>query len=305
MSSSRIPRDAPSRSSRRRRGDLIFIGAYTSHGKSALLRFLAYILVIEHGLNVAFWSLEMEAEVVRTQFAILHANNKILFPDTPRIRYQDYKLGKLDAEQEDFVFRHAGPDFAMNPAYGSLLIEQPNSSRFTLADLTRRIGEIETTEGPVHALVIDYVTYMHPLPADRIVPPQPSDYNQMIKELKRTCLAHRHANGQSGPLICLTAAQISRRGYAEALKQNGTYELAAFSTYTEIERSADIAITSFMDQQNPSNLYLQVLKNRDGKTRPERLQLYIDPEGGFGMYEMRQHNAEEIRKVMSEFRFSF
>ena len=58
-----------------KQGDLIFVGAYTSQGKSILLRALAYHFLYEYGLNVAFMSLEMSRDAIE-DVQLLHANNK-------------------------------------------------------------------------------------------------------------------------------------------------------------------------------------------------------------------------------------
>jgi hypothetical protein len=269
-------------------GDLVAVGAFTSQGKSAMLRALAHHFLTEHALNVVFMTLEMSADVVMLMFRLLHANDARRFQYPPKILHEDYKNGTLTDEQQDFLFNVAVKDLTENTNYGSLLVEQPGQSRFTMADLAQRIAAIGQTIMPVHVLVIDYVTYMHPVPIDRIIPPQTADYNQLIKELKRLCLVHRNAKGEKAPIICFTAAQISRRAYAEALKQDNRYGIDAFSTYTEIERSADIAMTTLLTDpmRAASQLQLQVHKNRDGAVPPDPLLLYIDLKHGMGIEEL-------------------
>jgi hypothetical protein len=89
-------------------------------------------------------------------------------------------------------------------------------------------------------------------------------------------------------MICLTAAQISRKGLDEAMKRDGLYNLQAFSTYTEIERSADIALTALMtpEMRKAGQVKLQVLKNRDGAVPTEPLTLNVDFEHGSHVQEL-------------------
>ena len=278
-----------------KQGDLIFVGAYSSQGKSLLLRALAYHFLIVYGLNVAFWSLEMSRDATRTMFALLHANNKERYPHTPMVPVGSYKEGTLDDEQEDFMVTLSNWDLTANPNYGSLYIEQPNKPDFSLADLTGRLRMIEQTMMPVQVLVIDYITRLNPVPIGRLAPVRIDDYNHMIQDLKRLCLTYRDREGKSAPLICLTAAQISRKGYEEAMKRDGLLDLQAFSTYTEIERSADIALTSLMtpEMRNLGQLKLQVLKNRDGVVPTEPLTLHIDFAHGLRVQELHQRTFEE------------
>ena len=79
------------------------VGAYTSQGKSLLLRALAYHFLIEYGLNVAFWSMGISRDATRTMFVLLHANNKERYPNTPIVPVGSYKEGTLTDEQEDFL----------------------------------------------------------------------------------------------------------------------------------------------------------------------------------------------------------
>ena len=73
------------------------------------------------------------------------------------------------------------------------------------------------------------------------------------------------------------------------MKRDGLYDLQAFSTYTEIERSADIALTSLMtpEMRNLGQLKLQVLKNRDGVVPTEPLTLHIDFAHGYRVQELQ------------------
>jgi replicative DNA helicase len=286
-------------------GDLVFVGAYTSHGKSLLLRALAYHLLITHGLNVFFCSLEMNLEVTCREFSLYHANHKQLYPNTPEILVDTYKKGELTDEQEDFLFRFANERLTQNSCYGVLAINHPNKSGYSLPDLAEKLAMVEQTMMPVHVLVIDYITYMNPVPTSRMAPVRIDDYNDMIKDLKRLCLAHRNREGKPAPMICLTAAQISRKGLDEAMKREGLYDLQAFSTYTEIERSADIAMTALMtpEMRSGRQLKLQVLKNRDGVVPTEPLTLNVDFAHGSRLRELNERDPVETANALRTLAF--
>jgi hypothetical protein len=292
-------------------GNLVFVGAYSSQGKSLLLRALAYHFLVAEARNVAFFTLEMTGEAAATAFALMHANNKTLFPYTSRVPVAAYKEGRLRNEQFDFYIDIAIRDLESSPDQGMLWVEQPKTAAFSLADLAQRLKAIQSRM-PVHVLVIDYITYMSPVPSGRFVPARIDDFNLMIKELKRLCLTHRGPGGASAPLICFTAAQVSRRAYGEALKsieaadRDGSgvskshYDLQAFSTYTEIERSADIALTALMtpEMRRVGQMMLQVQKNRDGVVPPDPLTLYLDFEYGTFPQELSVRTREETIELM-------
>lgn len=278
-----------------KRGDLLFIGGFVSHGKSVLLRMASYRMLTEYGLNVAFWSFEMRAEVVRLLFVLLHANNKKVFPNTPIIKYDDFKNGRLSPEEEDFLFNTAAKDLFNNPSYGTLYIDQPNKSRFNMIDLTVKLAELENSLMPLHVVTLDYLTMMYPLNNDRGQPGR-TDYNQMIKDFKNLALTHRNGKGEPSAFIALTAAQISRSGYETAMKNNGWYEISAFAEYSEIERSADAMFTVLMspEMRISSQMRIQCHKNRDGAVPQAPLNLYVDLESGFGLSEIAERNEQEV-----------
>lgn len=280
-------------------GDLCFFGGFTSHGKSILLRYAAYLQVVRFGRNTYFGSFEMPHDAVRILFAILHANNKEIFPNTPYIKYEDFKEGQLDPATEDFLFSVADHDLRNNRNYGSLFIEQPNKSKFRMSDLATRLNELENSVMPVHCAAVDYLTLMYPLPSDKGQPDR-SDFNQMIKEFKNLLLTHRNSRGDAAPILGFTGAQISRQGMQEAVKREGIYEISAFAEFSEIEKSADHLFTVLMtpEMKATRQLRLQHLKNRDGEVVHDPCNLYVDLERGFCLSEVAERNETEVVEAL-------
>jgi len=283
-----------------KRGDLIFLGGFISHGKSILLRYALYHLVVYKGLNAAFVTLEMSHDLVRPLFSILHANNKEIFPGTPVINYTKFKNGELSEEEEDFLFNVAEHDLLNNPNYGTLVVNQPRNSRYSLEDFDFWVKDLEKNVMPVHVVGLDYLTLMWPVQGNR-GKPEPLDYNNMIKAMKNIALSHRNAKGVTRGFIAIVPAQISRRGYDEAQKNEGKYEVAAFAQFSEIERSADVLMTVLMDDEarTLNQLKVQVLKNRDGA-----LPLLGDPfsvscnlANGFGISAIDAFSVEQTVEI--------
>jgi hypothetical protein len=52
-------------------GDLVVFGGFTSHGKSILLRHMAYRQIYRYGRNVAFYSAEMSHDAIRPLFTLM------------------------------------------------------------------------------------------------------------------------------------------------------------------------------------------------------------------------------------------
>ena len=281
-------------------GDLYVTGGYTSQGKSVYLRYLSYHYLVNHAKNVVFFTLEMDASVIEDYFHIMHANNKKIFPNTPSISYTKFKKGNLDENELDFLQNVVVRDFCLNESYGTLKIYKPNKVRFTLDDLKAVIKSTQANT-PVHVLSVDYLTLMYPT-LKGSSKAQTEDYNQMIKEFKQVLLTNLDNSGYKAPIIGLTAAQISRQGYQECLKNGKMYNIAAFSMFNEIERSADILGTILKDPEltKEGKVKLQFLKNRDGSIPLEGKEFLCNPDFGGIILDARDQENYDLNEIIKE-----
>lgn len=280
-------------------GDLIIIGGHTSQGKSVWARYLAYRFLVEYGLNVLYISMEMKYDTQLASFQILHANNPKIFKNAPKISNTKFKEASLSSSERDFLLNCACPDLANNQAYGTLMIEQPNKSRFRVSDIRERLIELESTRMPVEVLVIDYATMLYPMESERRQPER-EDYNLMIKEIKSLAMTHRDRAGMLKPLIVITPAQISRDHFEEAVKNDGKYDITCLRQYSELEMSADILVTTLLTENHRLNqqIRLQNIKNRDGAVVIDPIDLSIDLDHGFLPKEGFTRTPEDTIKAL-------
>lgn len=283
-------------------GDLYITGGYTSHGKSVFLRYLTYHYVVNCGLNAVFFTLEMDVSVVKKSFAVMHANNKTIFPNTPKISYTKYKKGELSEEEEDFLHNVALPDLFQNESYGILKIYKSNKIRFNLDDLRIVLRETQLMM-TVDILSVDYLSLLYPLSDSVKRSPQTDDYNQMIKEFKQLLLTNIDGKNNKYPLIGLTAAQISRQGFQECLKSQKQYSISAFAMFNEIERSADILQTVLRDPElaQTNRIKLQFLKNRDGEVPYEGRDFVCNVDLGGLILDAKEQQIENLNELLKEF----
>jgi hypothetical protein len=282
-----------------KKGDFVVIGGYTSHGKSIWLRYMVYRFLTEYHMNCCLFSFEMKHDNILAFFHILHANNKERFPNTPYISNTKFKKGELSDEEKDFLFEVAIPDFSNEEAYGTLFIEQPNKSKYTLLDLQMKVKYIESTIMPVNLIGIDYLSLMYPIVTGR-KSPDTEDYNQMIKDTKNYGLTHTTREGEIDPLIILTPAQISRKALSECLKNDGRYTLDAIRYFYEMEASGDVVFSSlYTDAMRlSSQLRIQNLKNRDGGVVVDPIDVHCDFDNGYSIGELGVRSDEEIMEIL-------
>ncbi|MFA5071331.1 MAG: DnaB-like helicase C-terminal domain-containing protein [Candidatus Pacearchaeota archaeon] len=282
------------------RGDLVVIGGFTSHGKSALLRSIVYRMLVDYGLNCYYNTLEMTHEHIKILFQILHANNRKKFPNKPRISFEKFKEGELSEEEQKWLWE-ASEDFSNNKEYGTLFLEFPDKTKYKLSDLKSRISELSNTIMDIHVCAVDYITLMCPVESDKARVAS-EDYNQMIKNFKHMAISHRNSKGESAPFIALTPAQISRKGLDEAVKNNNMFELDALRQYTELEGSADVVLTVMLldEMRQAQEIQLQNLKNRSGKLKTDPYRFHIDLDYGMSISEISKKSAKEEVKALKD-----
>jgi hypothetical protein len=85
--------------------------------------------------------------------------------------------------------------------------------------------------------------------------------NSVVREARM--LALNFARGRAVPLLALF--QINRQGLLRAEKNEGRYDFAAISYANEIEKSADVITTTYLDDQlrKEGKFKMGNLKNRD------------------------------------------
>lgn len=282
-----------------KRGDFVVIGGYTSHGKSVWLRHILYRFLTKYHMNCCLFSLEMKHDNILEEFYLLHANNKEIFPNTPYISNEKFNKGELSSEEKDFLFDLAVKDFAKEEKYGSIYIDQPNKSKYSLLDMQMKVKFVESTIMPVHVVGQDYLSLFYPI-IDGRRSPDMEDYNQMVKDTKNYGLTHTTREGVIDPLIIITPAQISRKAMAEALKNDGRYTLDCIRYYYEMEASADVAFSTLLTDamRLSGQLRIQNLKNRDGRVIVDPIDVRCDFSNGYTIGELGVRSDQEILEIL-------
>lgn len=230
--------------------ELMIVGAYTAQGKTTFSINVLYRALIT-GWDSLLVTLEMTLPEMRTMLYVLHTSSMCFWVGTKfeklvgKMEYNDAINGRLSPELKEFYYA-AMDDLENNDAYGKLYIYQPDTSVTTIEEITIKCleinSELKTKGRMLEFLVVDYIRLLGVDPRtgsrdDR------TNLNNIIKGLKRLCLTFNNGQG----LRCLSPHQIKREGYERALGNGGIYLLSDLSDTSEIEKSADIVITLFMD----------------------------------------------------------
>jgi hypothetical protein len=174
--------------------------------------------------------------------------------DVYPLSYQDIVDGQLSQREEEF-FNFLCKDLEQNPEYGDFNIYQPEDG-LTMSHL-KAWAEIEFRRKPFDILYLDYIEIMK---SENSSKDYTLELNQRIKDLKQLAI---HFNDGAG-LRIVSAYQANRKGKENADKSDGEYRLDGLSYANEAERSADVIIYSYLNDELRANNQNKIgcLKNR-------------------------------------------
>lgn len=255
-------------------GELMIVTAFTGHCKTTFSLNQAY-RALYGGWNTAFVTLEMSFKELRDKIYVLHSCNprfRTIYPKYAHlvgtITYNNVRYGQLNSEEKEYYFKVI-EDFESSvesSEYGRFFIWQPERTVTTLSDIDLKFREYQQecqlSGRNLEFGVIDYISLMGADEGERTRDPNET-VNNVVKNLKRFCLTFNNGMG----IRILSPHQANRDGYREAKKNEGLYDLTALSNAHEVERSADLVISTFkFDSDGDNNrLKLCCLKNRRNK----------------------------------------
>jgi replicative DNA helicase len=249
-----------------KRGELWVHGAFPGELKTTFAANWCYNLITQYNTNVLYISLEMPYEQVRRNIYTIHAasakwaKHGIQPPDFRGIDYRKIRDGDLSPEEKAFYFDRVIPDFNTNPDYRVFEVINPDKEmnmhdiRMEAELLNRQI------DGGLGFVVIDHGQWVEARKTKKH-----KDYtielNTIVRDGKQ--FAMRFDNNTGIPVLLLW--QINRDGKDEADKAEGEYKLKAFTYANEVEKTADVVTTTYLNKnlREDSMTILSNPKNRD------------------------------------------
>lgn len=267
-----------------KKGDLWLVAGFTSDGKTTLCLNIAHQAVCS-GHNVLYASMEMGRETIRDILYCIHSGHKMFTNMHPALDLEKITSGRLTEEEENFYVKHVIDDFENNPTYGVLEVVQPDC--VWSAEILQAEAEMlhERLPGGLDLVIPDYVGLMQ---VEGRSEGRNEDLNKLIREMKQMCLTFDGGNQISvlSPFQCNREGQRRAAGLdSKEMKKGaksttveysklGEYDLQALSSAHEAERSSDVILSVFMNEELRRNgtLVLCQLKGRNtGCISPTRL----------------------------------
>ncbi len=247
-----------------KRGELWVHGAFPGELKTTFAANWCYNLITQFKTNVLYISLEMPYEQVRRNIYTVHTTNKkwveqgLRPADYVGLNYRSIRDGELSPEDKSLYFDHVIPDFNTNPNYYHFEVLNPERE-MTMLDI-RMEAELLHKQEQIGFVVIDHGQWVEAQKTKKS-----KDYvielNSVVRDAKR--FAMRFNNNEGIPVLLLW--QINREGKEEADKNEGEYKLKAFTYANEVEKTADVVTTTYLNKthREQSTTRFSNPKNRD------------------------------------------
>lgn len=231
-----------------RSGDLYVVAGYAHEGKSFVLLNDAHA-AWKTGKNVAVATGEMSVRKYRNRFIALHSCEPQF--RTP-LETKKIDRGLLTKEEHE-VFLEVLGDIRDNPKWGKCFIFQ-FPFRATPSVIFNKFASFNQIV-PLDMAVVDYLGLMS---SERTRVSRREELDDLIREVKALALDFSDGRG-----VALEAAYQVNRSSFERARHEGYYTLSCFSDSAEVEKSADSALWLLSLPQNPDELKMGFVKNRD------------------------------------------
>lgn len=237
-------------------GDLAFVLAYTSQGKSTMLLNIAYNCMLNGG-NCVYFVNELQYRQVKVKFMARHtANPSFWGGQLNGVATKSIEEGVLSAS-EIKVVKRAAKDIRNNKKYGRIYVVQLSSGS-SLSAIEAKLTSLQASF-PVDLVVIDDLR----LCVGDLKGDEKSVLSKIIVAAKK--LAVNFNQGKGVPI--LSPWQTKQVSFEEA-KNKGKYPINSASDTNEVEKQADVMIWLLQtdDLKRKHQLLSGITKNRMGGT---------------------------------------
>lgn len=235
-------------------GDVVLVAGFAGHGKSMVTMNMVNT-ALQLGYNGVLFSLEMTAHKCQRTLVCIRAATYLPMG----ISYDRLRDGTLREEERIALLEQTLPSFEASDT-GRLRIVHPDS-RLGIDEVLAQ-AEAINREFEVDFIAVDYIGLLETTAFSDFK----DSLNELIKRAKAGAMSFD--KGRGVPLI--TPFQTNRKGYEDAKAHGGVYEITALSHANEAERTADLVVAVFADddQVRAGQMVVTMLKARDSGIAP-------------------------------------
>jgi replicative DNA helicase len=242
-----------------KRGELVFVAAFVGEGKSTFAMNVALYASKVLRNNVMYASLEVPFPIMNRLLAGIHSSHpKFQERGLETLSSSLIERGQLNREQTEFYMDVLSDLENRDKTKERLVVWQPDRS-VSINDILLE-AEREDNEHGLDLLIIDYIGLVE----GKTYNEYRADLNATIRKTKLAAMNFRKGTG----IPILAPHQINRQGKLKADENGGVYDKSALADAHECERSADLIITAYLndDLRATNQIKFGCLKARH--TRP-------------------------------------
>lgn len=251
------------------RRTLNLVMGHTGHRKSAVCRTMAYYAALA-GFRVLFIPLEWPYDEEWRIFSVMHANLFVpVLPGLQNLSLERFQKSQLTQEELEQIERLLLPTLCklLGP---DLVIRSSDDHTWPAI---RQLIEQENRKQELDMVVIDYLGMLDLGDArDKV-----HLMHQHIREIKQMTIRFNNGRG----LVVVSPVQCNRKGYETACANGGVWESTDIYLYSEMEKSADNILYTYMPDHLKVDNQLMIgfcKTRRHGVIAP--LTVTVDPRAG-------------------------
>lgn len=257
-----------------KKGKITSVFAYTGSFKTMFCSNASYN-VIKQGANVLYLSLEISKYEMYMNFLSRHSNNF-----DKKISHTDIKNNILNEEDKNYLYNTIYQDFKDKLKEHLIIFDETDLKSNTYASYSKLFTQADNYFNKknghgIDLIVIDHINLLKFDSGEKVQ----NDYsavNHWMSYFRKNAI---NFLDQKRQVAILCACQSSREGYKKAMRNKKGYDLTSIAEGNEIERSSQLVLSIFTDDEHRKNniSQMQILKLRDGKSTSELLDVGIDP----------------------------
>ena len=261
------------------------IGGYVGSYKTTVGANIAYNNAKKLNYNICYVSLEVPKEELMFNLLSRHSFDS-KFTEYPFVSHNKIRHCTMTPEEEQFVMHTVLDDFYSTGGQIRIL-DETDFKTFSMSEIREKLEKVddemmEQTGYPLDAVVWDHANLFKFNGSKSKRQSEGSEGNEYVSFIRKLSISFRKDKdkGTIRKLAMIILAQTNRDGWKRAVKNKGRYDLRALAEINELERAAQVICMVFTDDamKTAKEASVQLLKNRNGVTAPDPINIFVDPE---------------------------